>query len=319
MSWRDIMQRVLQPIEDAKRKWDVSPDITSPYGATTGRPPGSTNPHRGVDFVYFGKDAAKFNTSHPVLRSLVTGIVTNAGEGTMGRIAIRDANGFTHEILHTNARHVAVGDPAVAGQLIGTMGNTGTKAPHVHYQLRDPDGNVIDPSAYWDAQGPVNPNPAPPAHVGEYQNYLRNRAASDFYGFAGAPGSGDAAATLGAAAPSAQAKSIRRVTSPILDGLPQRLAAPSVQPNELPASDGAPVFNDRFGNWSASPSGSAPLNPYRVPLPPQAMAVPGIVSREPAPNDAVPPAIWGFPDASEQPGRERWSEAKLMRPVWPRR
>jgi murein DD-endopeptidase MepM/ murein hydrolase activator NlpD len=46
-------------------------------------------------------------------------------DGTLGRIAIRDANGFLHEILHTHTRHVAIGDPVAAGQLIGTMGNTG--------------------------------------------------------------------------------------------------------------------------------------------------------------------------------------------------
>src|SRR5262245_17673532 len=116
MSWRDIMLRVLQPIKDDERKWNVSPGVTSPYGDTN-RPPGSTNPHRGVDFNYFGGKAAEFNKSHPALRSPVTGIVTNAGDGTVGRIAIRDANGFTHEILHTNTRHVAVGDPVVAGQM----------------------------------------------------------------------------------------------------------------------------------------------------------------------------------------------------------
>lgn len=41
MSWEDIMRRVLPPTGVA------SPRITSTYGATN-RPPGSTNPHRGV-------------------------------------------------------------------------------------------------------------------------------------------------------------------------------------------------------------------------------------------------------------------------------
>jgi murein DD-endopeptidase MepM/ murein hydrolase activator NlpD len=119
MSWEDIMRRVLPPTNG------VPPHITSRYGATTDRPLGSTNPHRGVDFNYFGGQFAKLNLSHPALRSPVTGVVENAGEGTLGRIAIRDANGFLHEILHTHTRHVAIGDPVAAGQLIGTMGNTG--------------------------------------------------------------------------------------------------------------------------------------------------------------------------------------------------
>src|SRR6266700_7511986 len=144
MSWRDIMQRVLPPIEG------VSPHVTSAYGETN-RPPGSSNPHRGVDFNYVGGRDARLNKSHPALRSPVTGIVTNAGEGTAGRIAIREANGFIHEILHTHTPHVAIGDPVVAGQLIGTMGNTGVDIPtivrgdhHVHYQLKDPAGNKVN-------------------------------------------------------------------------------------------------------------------------------------------------------------------------------
>src|SRR5262245_15149113 len=132
MSWQDIMRRILPPIGGA------SPEVRSPYGDTN-RPRGSTNPHRGVDFTYRGSGFAKIKQIHPAIRSPVAGIVTNAGRGHYGTIAIRDANGFSHEILHTHSRHVAVGDPVAAGQLIGTMGNTGVEsgASHVHYQLKD--------------------------------------------------------------------------------------------------------------------------------------------------------------------------------------
>ena len=122
MSWEDIMQRVLSPARG------VSPHTTSAYGATN-RPPGSTNPHRGVDINYaVGPNGQRgINLQHPALRAPVDGVVENAGEGTAGRIAIRDANGFLHGILHTHTRYVAVGDRVVVGQLIGTMGNTGTR------------------------------------------------------------------------------------------------------------------------------------------------------------------------------------------------
>jgi len=149
VSWEDVMRRVL-PLANG-----VPPHITSRYGATTDRPLSSTNPHRGVDFNYFGGRFAKLNLSHPALHSPVTGVVENAGEGTLGRIAIRDANGFLHEILHTDTRHVAIGDPVAAGQLIGTMGNTGVdrKNPekgdhHVHYQMWDRDGNRVNPTDF---------------------------------------------------------------------------------------------------------------------------------------------------------------------------
>jgi murein DD-endopeptidase MepM/ murein hydrolase activator NlpD len=161
MSWEDIMRRVLPPAGG------VSPHTTSAYGATN-RPPGSTNPHRGVDFNYIGGKYAGLNLSYPALRAPVDGVVENAGEGNVGRIAIRDKNGFLHEILHTHTRHVAIGDPVVAGQLIGTMGNTGVDHAnpekgvyHVHYQMWDRDGNRVDPTDFWDRQGPADPNPSP--------------------------------------------------------------------------------------------------------------------------------------------------------------
>jgi len=118
------------------------------------------SPHRGVDFNYYvgPNGQSGINLLYAALRSPVTGVVENTGEGTVGRIAIRDANGFLHEILHTDTRHVSVGDPVAAGELIGTMGNTGTKDQHVHYQLWDPSGNRVNPTDFWDRQGPADPS-----------------------------------------------------------------------------------------------------------------------------------------------------------------
>jgi hypothetical protein len=60
------------------------------------------------------------------------------------------------------------------------MGNTGVnrkkpeKGPHhVHYQLRDRTGKIVDPSDHWDQQGLIDPNLASPTHLGEHQRYLR--------------------------------------------------------------------------------------------------------------------------------------------------
>jgi hypothetical protein len=112
------------------------------------------------------------NLAHTALHSPVTGIVTRAGEGKYGTIAIRDANGLSHEILHTHSQHVAVGDPVVAGQIVGTMGNTGASDQHVHYQLKDSARNTLNPIDYWNGQGRIDPDPAPPAYLDDYQRYL---------------------------------------------------------------------------------------------------------------------------------------------------
>ena len=103
---------------------DLSPNVTSAYGVK--RKEGAS-PHVGVDANYNVGPTGQsgINLTHPAVHAPGDGIVTNAGQGTAGRIAIRDANGFSNEILHTHTRHVTIGDRVVTGQLIGTMGNRG--------------------------------------------------------------------------------------------------------------------------------------------------------------------------------------------------
>jgi hypothetical protein len=86
MSWEDIMRRVLPPIGSVLLH--VTDAGAYGAGAEQGRKPPSAIPHRGVDFNYIGGKDARLNRSNPELRSPVAGIVTNAGEGNVGRIAI---------------------------------------------------------------------------------------------------------------------------------------------------------------------------------------------------------------------------------------
>jgi Peptidase family M23 len=301
MSWKDMMRRVLPPIDG------VMPDITSGFGEVKGRPENSTKPHRGVDFNYWG--VAKLNRSNPAMRAPVNGIVTRADRGRWGTIAIRDADGFSHEILHSHAQHVTEGDPVVAGQLIGTMGNTGLKvkdpkdANHVHYQLRDPTGKVIDPSAYWDQRESFDPRPAPPALLNEHQRYLRILKASPSASANPPAGRGTTShpsgtrAEVNASAPfgtrgqfvpgsaisSQPLYETRSFVEPAEDVAPRNAGtevrrlvrlpaskpdlagydpdAPAPLPTEIPPVDRSTTIDDRFGNWSSSPGVSAPITP----------------------------------------------------------
>jgi hypothetical protein len=246
MSWEDIRRRVLPPIGC------VLPHDTSVFGATN-RPARSTNPHKGADFNYdLGPGGQKgINLTNPKLYSPVAGIVTNAGQGTVGRIAVRDTNGYSHEILHTHTRDVKVGDRVAEGQLIGTMGNTGVLnanvedgPQHVHYQLKDAAGNVINPTEFWDRQSP------------------------------------SAAAPSDASTPSDAAANIRRLGRRIAD----RSSAspsdenppglPSAADNDVLSADQSNSFDDRFGNWTSSPAGSAPLTPPQPVTPPTQFVLP---------------------------------------------
>ena len=341
MSWQDIMRRVLTPLGG------VEPHTTSRYGEVEGRPPGGTKPHRGVDFNYNVPGQTGINLANPALRSPVTGIVTQADEGRYGTIAIRDANGYSHEILHGHSRHVSVGDPVVAGQLIGTMGNTGVtsdprKGNHAHYQLKDSMGTTIDPSAYWDQQGRVDPNPSPPAFLGQYRQYLRDLGVnasnaeltnSDVAGRFDtgrqfAPGSATSSRPLyetrssippsGEPAFSDDNKNIRRlvrVTPPTAAALTDMTTRPVAPPNEIP-SDRSASFVDRFGDWASTPEVSAPRGPYQADPPQQGSRPLGIITGQPMPDWPFPPPIWGIHDEAKLRGIEDWTGSKRRRAKW---
>jgi hypothetical protein len=101
MTWEDIMRRVLPPIGG------VPPHVTGPgafgAGVKEGRKPPSTIPHKGVDFNYIGGREAQLNKSNPPLYSPVAGVVINAGEGSVGRIAIPSSG-----IVWTQGRPILV-------------------------------------------------------------------------------------------------------------------------------------------------------------------------------------------------------------------
>jgi hypothetical protein len=248
MSWQEIMQRVLQPIRGAE------PAITKAgaFGAIEGRKYPSSIPHGGVDFNYpVGQTG--LNLKHPALRSPVAGVVTtNPGDGHFGRITIRDGNGLSHEILHTHSQFLTAGDPVAAGQLIGTMGNTGTRDHHVHYQLKDPAGNLLNPTAFWDQQGPVDPNPAPPALLPEYQQYLQHLGVSAGNRFGNAPGGADPpAASLG---PPHQVDPSDRPEL-LVDRFGKWASVPAPVASTA-AADRSESFDNRYGDWSSVPAGN---------------------------------------------------------------
>ncbi len=115
-----------------------------------------SSPHGGIDFNYNVPGQAGLNLKHPNVYSSIDGQVESVG-GRYGKVSIRDANGFLHEVLHMQSQAVSVGQPVRAGQLIGTMGGIGAKdVQHVHYQMFDPSGRRINPAAFWDSQPPAS-------------------------------------------------------------------------------------------------------------------------------------------------------------------
>ncbi|WP_226468470.1 peptidoglycan-binding protein [Luteimonas panaciterrae] len=146
-SFNDVMRIMLPPQNG------VAPHITSDFGPRILN--GQHDDHGGVDFNYVGGQSGA-NLRHPTVRSPVSGEVVFSG-GSYGTVKIRDDQGNMHEILHMDSRSVQVTNPPTrvqAGDPIGTMGGrgpggAGDYAQHVHYQMRDPNGRLLDPEAYW--------------------------------------------------------------------------------------------------------------------------------------------------------------------------
>jgi hypothetical protein len=267
MTWEEIMRRVLPPVGG------LSPQVTKPgafgAGVEQGRHPPSTIPHKGIDFNYpVGQTG--INKNYPALHSPVAGVVLNAGEGNVGRIAIRDANGFVHEILHTHTQNARKGDLVEVGAPIGTMGNTGVSRDpkkegdyHLHYQLKDRSGNVVNPTTYWnhpfleesrraaeilsgqDEKSPQNGTPPP------------GRPGQPFFN------------PLNQIAPAAVVQpSDPTYPNPIADRFGVWGSVP--RPNAPATSTDPANFADRFGNWASvaggvlgnvAPSNATPLKP----------------------------------------------------------
>jgi len=243
MTWEEIMRRVLPPVGG------VSPHITDAgafgAGVEQGRHPPSSIPHKGVDFDYIGGRTSRLNRSYPVLHSPVAGVVTNAGEGNVGRIAIRDANGFTHEVLHTHTQSVKKGDLVGVGTPIGTMGNTGVNHEHpesgdyhVHYQLKDRAGNVVNPTEFWNNLAPGKDDPGQPAFLDQ------SRRASEILS-----GLDEKSSHNGGSPPDRPGQPFFNPFNPV----PAAGFVP--RPNTPAASDAPAKFADRFGNWEAKPLG----------------------------------------------------------------
>jgi len=140
-SYEHTMQVMLPPQNGVK------PHITGHFGEHRGE-----KSHGGSDFNYVGGQTGR-NLQHPTIHAPITGTVTSVG-GKYGTVMIQDAQGNSHQILHMQDTKVKVGQHVEPGDPIGTMGGRGPQganqyAQHVHYQMKDPAGKLINPETYW--------------------------------------------------------------------------------------------------------------------------------------------------------------------------
>lgn len=90
------------------------------------------------------------------LRALADGkvISTSYDYGGGKTITIKYNNGMISSYAHCRDATICVGDTVKKGEIVGHTNNTGayTTGPHLHFSLKDPNGNYIDPlklSSIW--------------------------------------------------------------------------------------------------------------------------------------------------------------------------
>lgn len=141
-SFRAAMDTILPPFKD------LLAVISSGWGPRNVRN-GSGN-HKALDIAY--PETVPAGTVR--VFSPVNGTVNSIGP-SYNTISIRDGGGFLHQFLHNERVLVNVGQQVSVGTPIGLMGGRGPNGshdyvPHVHYQLKSPEGKLLNPLNYWD-------------------------------------------------------------------------------------------------------------------------------------------------------------------------
>lgn len=122
--------------------------LTSPFGMRTHPIHGTQKLHAGLDIA--GPEGT------PILAAM-DGVVSEKGlsgsltSGYGYYIAVKHNDGSISETFYAHLRElpdIAVGTPVKAGQVIASMGSTGgSTGPHLHLEVKDANGQVIDPES----------------------------------------------------------------------------------------------------------------------------------------------------------------------------
>ena len=103
---------------------------------------------------HYGLDIAN-DIGTPVV-SVTDGLVIDAGQATgFGLwVRVRHDDGTIAVYGHINETLVAVGQRVIAGQEVATVGNRGNSTgPHLHFEVRQPDGSRLDTAGWLQARG----------------------------------------------------------------------------------------------------------------------------------------------------------------------
>lgn len=117
-------------------------------------------PHMGIDI------GVPVGTVVPVpVGGTLTRVYSEREGGLVAEVT--DANGFTQIFGHLSKVTGQIGDMILPGGSIAVSGASGiVTGPHVHYQVKSPDGTSIDPKLYASEFGAVSSTPAASSPTG---------------------------------------------------------------------------------------------------------------------------------------------------------
>lgn len=117
--------------------------VTSPFGYRIHPTLGYRKMHNGVDF------GANCGTPvHAAQAGTVVEVRYHHASGN--RLVIEHANGSRTHYYHLSSFKASVGDVVSAGDVVGTVGNTGRSTGcHLHFGLEKGEGNFVNPMSLW--------------------------------------------------------------------------------------------------------------------------------------------------------------------------
>lgn len=143
----------------------------------------STGNHAGTDIILWPYAWRRMDEQVMAVVAAAPGVIVNKvdgnfdrncannGVGTWNAIHLMHADGSISWYLHFKSGSLTskiVGDSVIAGEYLGTAGSSGSSDwPHLHFQVFDDTGNLIDPfdgtcnsynagDTWWQAQQPYN-------------------------------------------------------------------------------------------------------------------------------------------------------------------
>ncbi len=145
-----LYYRLSDPQKEELEGIDIQHPLQTPYVLTAGV--GIYDPFGTGATMHYGVDMAG-NRNDPIYSATSGTVIYSAYNSTGGnQVNIQAENGYIFIYAHMNEKAmVNVGDTVSIGEQIGRMGDTGkVTGVHLHFEIRDPAGNVIDPREILD-------------------------------------------------------------------------------------------------------------------------------------------------------------------------